>query len=125
MACQPAFGTGVPYTTKIEVANNTLTNNDVGIYFYNADGAGNAPPTVTHNTAADNRIIDSLTTNVSGNGSPNGYQAGVSDLGNRDSITNNKISGNGYDQSFAPTGLSLFTHIDTTGSIKPHVHGNK
>ena len=116
----PWLAAGVPYTTGVSVTKNTLTNNDVGIYFFNADASFNAPATATKDSAVNNTISDSNTTNVSGNGSPNGYQAGISDLGNHDNIVNNKISGNGYDQSFAPTAGSLYTKIDTTGSVRPH-----
>jgi hypothetical protein len=61
------------------------------------------------------------TSNVSGNGYPNGYQAGISDFGNHDNIVNNKISWTGHTASFEPTPGSLYTLIDTSGSTHPHV----
>lgn len=119
------LGAGVPYTTGVEISRNTLTNNDVGVYLFNADGSFNAPATATNNTVSKNTISNSFATNVSGNGSPNGYQAGISDFGNHDSLDHNKISGNGYKASFELTAGSLYTEIDTTGSVSPHLKNNK
>jgi hypothetical protein len=59
------------------------------------------------------------TSNVSGLGFPNGYQAGISDFGNHDSLVNNKISGTGYTAFYEPPStLSLYTKIDTSGSVR-------
>ena len=85
----------------------------------------NAPLTATKDSAVNNTITNSNVTNVSGNGSPNGYQFGISDFGNRDNIVNNKISGNGYDPLSEPTPGSLYGKIDTTGSTSPHTKNNK
>jgi hypothetical protein len=118
----PCFGGA--YTTGVSVTTNTLTNNDVGIYLYNADATCSATsPTKTQNKAVNNTITNSNETNVSGNGYPNGYQAGISDFGNKDNIVNNKISGDGYTND-EPTG-TLYTAIDTTGSQATHVNNNK
>ncbi|HLY85727.1 MAG TPA: right-handed parallel beta-helix repeat-containing protein [Gaiellaceae bacterium] len=120
----PCFGSA--YTTGVSVTTNTLTNNDVGIFLYNADATCLATsPTKTQNKAVNNTITNSNTTNVSGNGYPNGYQAGISDFGNKDNIVNNKISGDGYNPLFQPTPASLYTTIDTTGSQAAHVNNNK
>ncbi|MGZ6637144.1 MAG: hypothetical protein ACXVH3_25765 [Solirubrobacteraceae bacterium] len=74
----------------------------------------------------NNTIANSQTTNVSGSGSSNGYQVGTSDFGNKDNIVNNKISGNGYDPLFQPTKPgSLYTTIDSSGSIATHVNNNR
>jgi Right handed beta helix region len=116
-------GAPYPYTTGVSITANTLTNNDIGVYVANADASGNAPATRTKNSIVNNTITDSLTTNVSGNGYPDGYQAGIFDLGNHDSIVNNKISGDGYNKSKAKGG-SIFMTIDVTGSISPHVKNN-
>ena len=118
-------GWGYPYVTDVSVVHNTLTNNDVGIGFYNADASGKIPTTPTHNKAVNNVITDSLTTNVSGNGYPYGYQAGIEDMGNRDFMVNNTISGAGYDPANAPSG-TFFGTIDTSiGSANPLVVANK
>jgi len=118
-------GAPYPYTTGVSITANTLTNNDIGIYVANADATGNPPAAKTKNSIVNNTITDSLTSNVSGNGYPDGYQAGIFDLGNHDSIVNNKISGDGYNQNKVRIGSgSIFTMIDVTGSISPHVKNN-
>lgn len=119
----PCFGSA--YTTGVSVTKNTLTNNDVGIFLYNADATCLATsPSKTQNKAVNNTITNSNETNVSGNGYPNGYQAGISDLGNKDNIVNNTISGAGYTQANAPAGTT-YALIDTTGSQAAHVNNNK
>ena len=115
-----------PYTTGVSVVHNTLTNNDIGVAFANLDANFNAPATPTQDKATNNVITDSQATNVSGNGYPNGYQVGVVDYGNKDSIVNNTISGNGYNQVYAPTTGSFYGRIDTSyASTNPHVIHNK
>ena len=119
---------GGSYTTGVTVSHNTLTNNDVGIFFSNVDATCTNPPaTATNDTALSNTITNNNPTpsNVSGNGYPNGYQAGISDFGNSDSLVKNKISGNGYNPAFQPTALSLYTQIDTSGSTAPYLSKNK
>jgi parallel beta-helix repeat protein len=126
----PFFG-GVPYTTGVQVSHNTLTNNDVGIYLYNADALGNAPKTQTKNGAVNNTITSSLTnSNATGCSASMGYQAGVSEFGNKDNIVNNKISGTGYlPASNLPScsGAAAVwkTPIDTSGSQAAHISNNK
>lgn len=115
---------GGPYTTGISITKNTLTNNDVGVFLSNvAAGCTATSPTPTKNSVINNTITNDQATNVSGNGFPNGYQAGVSDFGNHDNIVNNRISGDGYDSSLEPSG-SLFATVDASGSTKPHVNNN-
>jgi hypothetical protein len=114
----PWLGSGVPYTTGVSVSHNTVTNNDVGVYLYNAALDGSAPLTATNDSVVNNTISDGLTSNVSGNGT-GGYQAGISDFGNHDNIVNNKISGNGY--TATPPPGSVYKTIDIFGSTSPHV----
>jgi hypothetical protein len=129
----PFFGVGVPYTTGVQVAHNTLTNNDVGIYLYNADALGNAPKTQTKNGAVNNTITNNLDTghsNTTGCSSTMGYQAGVSDFGTKDNIVNNKISGTGYTPqsnggACTGTGNIWKAPIDAGGSQLAHVKNNK
>jgi len=119
------FG-GAPYayTTGVSISNNKLTDNDMGVYVYNADGSGNAPTTKTNNSIVNNTISNSLgASNVSGNGNGTGYQVGILDLGNHDNIVNNKISGSGYDAKTLPNpGFS--GSMDLTGSTRPHSNNN-
>ena len=74
------------------------------------------PTTKTKNSIVNNTISNDEATNVSGNGSPDGYQAGIVDFGNSDNIVNNKISGLGYLQLNAPTAGSIYTQIDLNDS---------
>jgi len=120
---------GAPYTTGVQVSHNILTNNDVGIYLYNADASGNAPKAQTKNGAVNNTITNTLNnSNTTGCGSI-GYQAGISELGTKDNIVNNKISGSGYvPSSSLPvcSGTSTWkTQIDTSGVEKVHLKNNK
>ncbi len=117
------FGGGPfgPLTTGAHVTDNTLTDNDVGIYAVscNADCSG-PPDTPTVEIIRKNVISNAGVSNVSGCGSPQGYQAAISDLGRNDQIGKNTISGPGYaTNNVACTGTgttpTLFA-IDTTGS---------
>jgi Right handed beta helix region len=90
------FGPGLPYTVGLKITKNTLTNNDVGVFIFNADENGVAPASRTDNSVKLNTITNDAVTNTSGNGAGCGYQAGISDFGTRDLIVNNSISGLGY-----------------------------
>ena len=114
---------GDALTTGVSITRNTVTNNDMGVYVVNTDASGTKPPTTkTKNSIVNNTISNSQKTNVSGNGYPNGYQAGIVGYGKGDNIVNNKISGIGYDQSQAPAG-SLYYTLDVDGA-NAHVHKN-
>ena len=116
-------GCGGPLTTGVDVKNNTLINNDVGIFLFNTDATCNAAPqTRTDNSARNNTIRNNAVTNTSGNGDGRGYQAGIVDVGNRDEITNNTISGPGYAPRDDKT--ALVVPIDTTLAIDPRVRNN-
>lgn len=101
----PPFG---DLATGEQILNNTLTDNDVGIFSVNC---GNldctiAPRTETGNTIKGNVLSNAQITNVSGCGSPQGYQAAISEIGRNDQISENKISGAGYTPN----------HVDCTGT---------
>ncbi len=115
----------VPLTTNVSVHNNTLIDNDVGVFLanYNADASA-GPSTPTKISVHNNTISNDAVTNVSGNGYPVGYQAGISDSGNKDSIHNNRISGPGY--KYADPGVAFVRAIDASApyAIDPSVHNN-
>ncbi len=90
----PCFG--LPYTTGLTISNNTLSGNDVGVWLFNGNASCNAPATKTNNIVKFNTITRDAVTNTTGYTATCGYQAGVSDLGVKDQIVNNKISGFGY-----------------------------
>lgn len=115
-------GCGNPVSAHVEVGKNTLTNNDVGVYAVNYNAACTAATTTSTKENIHNNVISKdADTNVSGNGSPQGYQAGISDTGKGDNIHNNTISGAGY--ATQTTATMFATPIDTAGSVAK-VHNN-
>ncbi len=90
------FGPGLAYTVGLNVSRNILTGNDVGVWLYNADADCNSPATRTKNTVKHNTISNVAVTNTTGYSATCGYQAGVADVGHKDLIVNNSISGLGY-----------------------------
>jgi hypothetical protein len=103
------------YTTGIQIVQNTVTNNDVGIFLTNLREDGGAPDDQTNIKAVNNVISDAAVTNGYV------YQAGVSDVGNNDKIINNKISGPGY--STTPNTFAIDADVSFTN--RPKVHANK
>ena len=97
----PCFG--LPLTTGLVISKNTLTGNDVGVWLFNADADCAAVTTKTNNSVKLNTIHNGAVTNTSGYSATCGYQAGVSDVGHKDAIVNNKISGLGYTPQQAAT----------------------
>jgi parallel beta-helix repeat protein len=88
---------GLPYTVGLTIKNNTLTGNDVGVWLFNAAAdCVHAPDKATNNIVKMNAISNDAVTNTTGFTATCGYQAGVSDLGKKDLIASNKISGFGY-----------------------------
>ena len=117
-----AFGAGLPYTVGLKITKNTLTNNDVGVFIFNADGSGVAPADRTNNSVKLNTITNALVTNTSGDGAGCGYQAGISDFGTRDLIVNNSISGVGYtpidgDCTGTPAAFVRFIDADPSAHV--------
>jgi hypothetical protein len=92
----PCFGTGLPYTVGLSISRNIVTNNDVGVWLFNADELCSATPARTNNTVKFNTISNGAVTNTTGLNATCGYQAGVADAGLKDLIVNNSISGVGY-----------------------------
>jgi hypothetical protein len=87
---------GLPYTTGLHITRNTLTNNDVGVFLFNANENAVAPASRTTNFVMFNTITNDAVTNTSGENATCGYQAGISDVGTKDLMVNNSISGVGY-----------------------------
>ena len=100
------------YTTGIQIVQNIVTNNDVGVWLSNIDASGNPPVDQTNEKVVNNTI--------SNNTCVNQYQAGVSDQGNNDKIINNRISGIG---SATPCGVAVDADVSFTN--RPKVHANK
>ena len=112
---------GGPLATNIQVQNNTALGNDVGVWLTNLDASCNAPAASTKNIAQGNTLIDNEVTNTTGDGAT-GYQAGISDQGNGDTIQNNDTCGPGYTPP-GPGTVDVFA-IDTTFTNNAKVKNN-
>ena len=112
---------GGALTTGVQIDNNTLIGNDVGVYLSNLNAACAAPATATNIKVINNTITNNGATNISGNGAT-GYQAGVSDVGNNDKIINNNISGAGYTACLPNFCTAI--DADTSFTNRPKVHAN-
>jgi hypothetical protein len=125
-------GCGDPLTPDIVVNHNTLADNDVGVFLFNAlPDCVSAPATTTNDRAVNNTLSNGAITNTSGFGPGCGYQAGISDVGNDDTINQNEISGVGYTPAqgdprngCSPPGTVVVLPLDTSGAIGPKVHKN-
>jgi parallel beta-helix repeat protein len=90
----PCYGAS---TVNLTITKNTLTNNDVGVWLFNANATCDGPVTTkTNNTVKFNTISNGAVTNTTGDNATCGYQAGIADVGHKDLIVNNSISGFGY-----------------------------
>jgi len=117
---------------------NQLFGNDIGIAFFNTDPTcTKSPSTPTRDTACGNTIENnhgypSADANITGFSSTVGYQAGISDTGNRDVICSNYILGAGYAPRDATRSLpnppppAFVRPIDivSEAAIAPAVFGN-
>ncbi len=91
----------------MQVHNNTLTNNDIGVDVSELNAACTASATTATNAQVHDNVIaknDGITnvspyTDQAGN-TYAGYQVGVADMGDNDQVQNNKISST--DGAFGP-----------------------
>jgi parallel beta-helix repeat protein len=122
----PCFG--LPYTVNLSISKNTATNNDVGVWLFNAtlDTNNNcvAGTVKTNNSVKFNTISNGAVTNTTGLNATCGYQAGIADVGHKDLIVNNKISGFGYepqtpDCSGTPPAFLRHVDLDSSARAKP------
>ena len=110
-------------TVNLTINKNTLTTNDVGIWLFNANATCNGPVTTkTNNTVKFNTISNGGVTNTTGYNATCGYQAGIADVGHKDLIVNNSISGTGYAPQSPDCGGSpvpaFLRHIDLDSSAR-------
>ncbi len=106
----PPSNADCAYDLNLIIRGNTLVANDVGVYVFNGDASDNPPATPTNVWVTDNTIYGDLCYNQA-------YQAGVSDVGNRDKIFDNTIYGPGY------TACASGTTIDVSDATDPTLHG--
>jgi hypothetical protein len=122
----PGYGTcgGNPcqFTTGIQIVQNIVSNNDIGVFLTNLEADSSAPSVATNSKAINNVISNSRLTNGYGGF---GYQAGVSDVGNNDKIVTNRISGAGYDPVANPSAYTVAIDADASFTNRPKVHANK
>lgn len=111
-------GYGGDFCVGVQVMQNTIRENDVGVFLSQYEADFSAPATAT-NIKVVNNIISKA-------GVTNGYvyQAGVSDVGNNDKIINNQISGAGYDPTTLP-GSTFKVDADPAFTNRAKVHANK
>jgi len=118
---------GGDYTTNTQVTDNIVIGNDVGVYASNLLSCSSTSclpsTTKTHIAVEDNTIANAGLNNTTGNSSTQGYQAGVSDQGDGDTIANNKISGAGYNPANSSPSIAVFAiDITSTNNVKIHAH---
>jgi hypothetical protein len=135
-------GCGGPSVVNATVSDNKLVNNDVGIFmgnFASAASCAAVSSTPSNDKALSNTIsnasgypggVASADANVSGDGPSIGYQAGIEDCGNHDSLTGNLISGVGYaplGDPTNPTPPAVVLPIDVVScpAVHPVVSANK
>ncbi len=114
---------GVALTIGIKVTGNTLVGNDIGVSLSNLDGTSCIPTQTPTNIKANANIItNDAVNNISGAyPNPGGYQAGISDQGDNDTMNNNSICGLGYTSVTPPPYLYL---IDVSNTNNPTVTNN-
>jgi hypothetical protein len=110
---------GGPATTNTKVENNIGLGNDVGVWFSNLDASCNPVSSPTNDSAKNNELVNNAINNTTGNGT-GPYQAGISDQGSQDQITNNYICGPGYPGTDSG---GLFA-IDVSATNSPAVKNN-
>lgn len=128
--CQiyPGYGGVVTSTTATD---NTLRENDVGIAFVDYNyGCTSYSPTPTNLFITNNTISNTQVTNVGkftlfAGQDYYGYQAGIEDIGNGDTIDDNTIEGAGYRPETRP-GHTFALPIDTLTfpTFNTHVKDN-
>ena len=113
---------GGALTIGVKVTGNVLVGNDVGAYLSNLDGTDCIPTnTPTKIVVSKNIITNDGVNNTTGYSPSAGYQAGISDQGDGDQLTNNSICGLGYTPVTPPPYLYF---IDVTNTNSPTVSGN-
>ncbi|HEX2922940.1 MAG TPA: hypothetical protein VHS28_02800, partial [Chloroflexota bacterium] len=112
-----------PYTTGTVIQGNSVTGNDIGVWLSNLDAGGNAPASPTNIKVVNNTISCDRLNNTTGLGSAP-YQAGISDVGNKDKLINNKISGAGYNPD-TKQGSTFYIDADASFTNRAKVKANK
>lgn len=115
-------GYGGPAESSILIQKNVLVGNDIGVWISNLDANWNPVLTPTKDLVLGNTIRNNAVNNLTGDGPAAGYQAGIADQGDLDTIQGNSICGIGYTPVLNPPPY-LFI-IDTTATNNPVVKNN-
>ena len=113
-------GNPCEYTLRTKVMNNTVVDNDIGVFLTNLNGVDCGFPEVpTAIMAVSNDVSNGAVTGGYG------YQAGISDVGSGDKLMANRITGAGYQP--VPGDVPYLREIDADPSFTHAVkaHGNK
>lgn len=121
---------GGAYTTNTQITNNVVFGNDVGIWLSNISGCSTtsctAATTKTDIDVEGNTIANAGLNNTTGNSSTQGYQAGISDQGDRDTISGNTITGAGYDPANSTSTIfTTWIDVSSTNHVRLHDYNNK
>ncbi|HKV56668.1 MAG TPA: hypothetical protein VJO32_00240 [Ktedonobacteraceae bacterium] len=114
---------GTALTIGVKVTGNDLIGNDVGVYLSNLDGTTCIPTLTPTNIVVTKNIItyDEIE-NTTGFSPTAGYQAGISDQGDNDTMNTNSICGLGYTPATTPPPYLYF--IDVTATNNPNMGVN-
>jgi Right handed beta helix region len=108
---------GAALTIGVKVTGNDLIGNDVGVFLSNVDGTTCIPTLTPTNIVVTKNIItyDEIE-NTTGFSPTAGYQAGISDQGDNDTMNTNSICGLGYTPATTPPPYLYFIDVTTTNS---------
>jgi hypothetical protein len=120
---------GGAYTTNTQITNNIVIGNDVGIWLSNISACGattcTAATSRTNIDVTGNTIANAGLNNTTGNSATQGYQAGISDQGDGDTIVGNTITGAGYNPaSSGPSISTTWIDVSSTNNVKLHNHND-
>jgi hypothetical protein len=109
---------GGPTQNGSNVHQNTVVGNDVGVWFSNLESDCITPvATPTEDLATQNTVRNNAVNNISGGGPGVGYQAGISDKGDDDTIRGNSICGIGYTPVAVPPPYLFFIDLTYTNDV--------
>jgi hypothetical protein len=104
-----------PFSVEVLLEDNTLLENDIGLYLDQPGEDGGPPATPTRLRIRGNRIRNLAVSN--------GYvfQAGIFAVGREDTLERNTITGRGYDPSILPGSLFRIILYEAQGAtaLKP------
>ena len=116
-----------------DIGDNPLNGNQrgIGIYYRAFFSAGTATGRISGNTIAQYQkggiVANGPGTDVQvqDNTVTGPRRVRISDVGNNDKMTGNRVSGAGYDPEMNPGAYTVFIDADVSFTNRPKVHGNK